>query len=105
MVPIHKSGSRHLPNNYRPIRLTSTVVKLLESIVRDSHLIDNNLVSDQQHGFLPYRSCNSQLLLALNDWTQSIDLGCPTDVIYFDFCKALTQSHMVDFYSSSKPMV
>ena len=50
VVPIHKSGSRHLPNNYRPISLTSTVVKLLESIVRDSilgHLTDNNLVSDR----------------------------------------------------------
>ena len=35
VVPIHKSGSRHLTNNYRPISLTCIVGKVLESIVRD----------------------------------------------------------------------
>ena len=35
VVPIYKSGSRHLANNYRPISLTSVVGKILESIIRD----------------------------------------------------------------------
>ena len=58
MVPVQKSGSRHLPNKYHPISLTSAVVKFLESIFRDSilgHLTDNDLVSDRQHDFLPHR--------------------------------------------------
>ena len=91
VVPIYKSGSRHLANNYRPISLTSVVGKILESIIRDHilhHLTVNGLISQQQHGFLPHRSCTSQLLTALNDWTFSIDQGFPTDVIYFDFRKA-----------------
>ena len=58
------------------------------SILSHLHWIDNNLLSDWQHSFLPHCSCNSLLLLALNNWRQSIDLEFPTDVIYFDFCKA-----------------
>ena len=90
-MPIYKSGSRHLANNYPPISLTSVVGKILESIIRDHilhHLTVNGLISQQQHGFLPHHSCTSQLLTALNDWTFSIDQGFPTDVIYFDFRKA-----------------
>ena len=91
VVPIYKSGSRHVTNNYRPISLTCVIGKVLESIVRDGilhHLSVNGLLSRQQHGFLPHRSCTSQLLTALNDWTCYTDLGYPTDVIYFDFRKA-----------------
>ena len=90
-MPIYKSGSRHFAINYRPISLTSVVGKVLESIIRDHilhHSTVNGLVSQQQHGFLPHRSCTSQLLTALNDWTFSIDQGFPTDVIYYDFRKA-----------------
>ena len=35
------------------------------------------------------RSCSTQLIHALDDWTSSLDKGCTTDVIYFDFSKAL----------------
>ena len=80
-----------LPITSCPISLTCVVSKVLESIIRDSmlhHLTVNGLISQQQHGFLPHRSCTSQLLTALNDWTCSLDQGYPIDVIYFDFRKA-----------------
>ena len=31
--PIYKGGSRNLPKNYRPVALTSHVIKLLEKIL------------------------------------------------------------------------
>ena len=34
VTPIHKKGSHHLASNYRPVSLTSTVVKVMESIVK-----------------------------------------------------------------------
>ena len=33
VTPIHKKGSRSQPSNYRPISLTSQVVKVLKSII------------------------------------------------------------------------
>ena len=84
ITPIFKKGSKVKVNNYRPVCLTSVIIKLLESIVKDtllSHRFDHNLLSDKQHGFIPHRSCCTQLLCALNDWTSALDQGLPTDVI------------------------
>ena len=39
VAPIHKKGKRKLCNNYRPISLTSVVVKILESFVREAIII------------------------------------------------------------------
>lgn len=91
ITPIYKKGDKTKPNNYRPVCLTSVVIKILESIIRDTlsnYLSVNNLLSPNQHGFIPRRSCCTQLLHALNNWTQSLDEHLSTDVVYFDFSKA-----------------
>ena len=54
---IFKKGSKVKVNNYHPVYLTSVIIKLLESIVKDtllSHLFNHNLLSDKQHGFIPH---------------------------------------------------
>ena len=89
--PIFKKGARNLPQNYRPITLTSIVGKILESLVRNAlldHFDRHHLLSDVQHGFVPRRSCTSQLLTVLEDWTKAIKNHSYTDVIYLDFSKA-----------------
>ncbi|XP_069108974.1 uncharacterized protein [Argopecten irradians] len=48
----------------------------------------NNLFTKEQHGFRQGRSCTTQLLECLEDWTISMDEGHNTDVIYLDFSKA-----------------
>ena len=54
ITPIHKKkGPRNKCNNYRPVSLTSQVIKLLERIIQDSllKLADtNNTISCDQHG-------------------------------------------------------
>jgi len=52
------------------------------------HIFDHKLFSDNQHGFLPNKSCTSQLLTAMDHWTESLNSGYPVDIIYFDFNKA-----------------
>ena len=72
-----------MPGNYRPINLTSVVVKLLKSLICDllmNHFMTNHLFADEQHGFLPGRSCTTQLLVAIKKWSKALDQGLPVDV-------------------------
>ena len=49
----------------RPVGLTSVVCKALESIMKErvmGHLMENNLLSGYQHGFVSGRSCTTNLL-------------------------------------------
>ncbi|MGI9459066.1 MAG: reverse transcriptase domain-containing protein, partial [Pirellulales bacterium] len=65
--PIFKNkGLRTDPDQYRPISLTSIVGKLLEKLVNTKllrFLLDNNLISKSQFGFLPKHSTADQLAL------------------------------------------
>ena len=91
ITAIYKKGSKANPGNYRPISLTSIICKLLEAIIRDAivtHMSVNNLFCDQQHGFVPGRSCITQLLTTFEIWTQAVENGNPVDAIYLDFQKA-----------------
>ena len=53
-----------------------------------AHMSQYKLFSDSQHEFLPHKSCTTQLLTAMNHWTESLNSGYATDIIYFDFKKA-----------------
>ena len=92
MTLIDKKGSRNQASNYRPISLTSQVVKILKSIIRDhisSFLTDNELLIDKQHRFSKARSCLTNLLEFFEEWTAALDDHYAVDVIYLDFKKAL----------------
>lgn len=91
VVPIHKGGRKQDPSNYRPVSLTSVLSKVMESIIRDrlvEHLKESEKLTDAQHGFLAKRSCATQLLTCLEDWTRHLEEGNPVDVAYLDFRKA-----------------
>ena len=88
---IFKKGNKSEPGNYRPVSLTSIVCKLIESIIRDhitTHLVNNDVFSKFQYGFISGRSTSLQLLKALNKWTEIMDRNGTVDTIYFDFQKA-----------------
>ena len=64
ITALHKKHSKKKAENYRPISLTSICCKILESIIRDKiidYMIVNKLFADQQHGFVPNRSCMTTL--------------------------------------------
>ena len=52
------------------------------------HLESNKLLSNKQHGFREGRSCLSNLLTTLEDWTSILEDGDCVDVSYLDFQKA-----------------
>ena len=88
---IFKNGNRRSLMDYRPVSLTSIVWKLLESLVREeiiSHMRSNKRFSPYQYGFINKRSTTLQLHYVFDRWTEIIDDGGTTDVIYMDFMKA-----------------
>ena len=91
ITPIHKKGTKSLPENYRPVSLTSSICRLLEKLICDElrqHLLSNNLLSNEQHGFLPGRSTTTQLLTAMNDWNTHFGANDTVNVVYTDLRKA-----------------
>ena len=89
--PVHKGGSRGMPANYRPVALTSHIIKMFERVVRRwlvAHLEDNNLLPDGQHGFRAKRSCLTQLLSYWDNILDQMEEGKGVDSVYTDFAKA-----------------
>ena len=91
ITPIHKGGNKSEPANYRPISLTSHLIKLFEKVLRKhivKHMNDNNLFNESQHGFRSGRSCLSQLLEHYDTVLSILEDGANADVVYLDFAKA-----------------
>ena len=65
--------------------------KAFESIFSErlmTHLYSNLLISQEQHGFVKGRNCQTNILSCLEDWTKAVDENDSVDVIYFDYEKA-----------------
>ena len=78
VTPTYKKGPKSDAENYRPISFTSTVCKVLESIIKEQmtkYLDSNSIVTKCQHGFVAGRSCLTNLLEVFEDWTQCLDEG------------------------------
>ena len=91
VTAIYKKGKATSPGNYRPVSLTSIVCKMMESILRDQimkFMDECNLLSEHQHGFRSGRSCVTQLIAVLDEWTGMIEEEGGVDVAYLDFSKA-----------------
>ena len=89
VVPIFKKGSKNDVENYRPISLTSIVMKQFEKIVRKKLMtLTGSNITEYQHGFLPFKSCQTQLISFVDSLHQNLNSGSRTDIVYFDFAKA-----------------
>ncbi len=91
VTPIYKKGDKHNPANYRPVSLTAVCCKMLEHVVAKallSHLESNSILSEEQHGFRQRRSCETQLILFVDELLRNMCDGKQTDAIVMDFSKA-----------------
>ena len=91
MRPIYKKGDKSQAGNYRPVSLTSVICKVMETFIKNAlneHLVNNNILSNHQFGFVSGRSTITQLIVTLNEWLFSLDNDTPIDAAYMDFRKA-----------------
>ena len=89
IVPVHKKGSKENIENYRPISLTSLVMKTFERIVKDEILLrTSHMLDNRQHGFLSKKSCTTNMAGFCDSLALSLNECLRTDVVYFDFSKA-----------------
>jgi hypothetical protein len=102
VVPIHKSGDKSKPINYRPVSLTSICCKLMERIL-DNYIRDflesKNIILKTQHGFRRGFSCQTQLAVFSQDLSDVIEAGGQIDALLLDFSKAfdlVPHHHLLD---------
>ena len=91
IMPIFKKGQKSNPSNYRPVSLTSITCKLLEHIIHSNimdHFENHKILNNIQHGFRQKRSCESQLITTIDDFSNCLNNKSQTDSILLDFSKA-----------------
>ena len=91
VAPLFKKGDRARAGNYRPVSLTSHIMKVYERILRKSmveFLDHNDILCSNQHGFRSGRSCLTQLLSHFDEIMSGLTNQKDTDAIYLDYAKA-----------------
>jgi len=97
IAPLFKGGSKSDPANYRPVALTSHLIKIYEKTIRKkitTFMEECNSFNENQHGFRAGRSCLTQLLGHYDNIVNLLETGHNVDVVYLDFSKAFDK---VDF--------
>ena len=92
IVPILKPGKDpHVPQNYRPIALTSCVCKLYERMINNRlvwYLESRGLLSNRQFGFRKFRSTMDPLLMISREIQNALAVRNQTIAVFFDLEKA-----------------
>ena len=91
ITPIFNKGSKTNTANYRPIALTSHIIKIIERVVRKK-LVEffeiNNIINANQHGFRKNRSCVTQLVFHIQNILDKLLTNDSVDSVYIDYAKA-----------------
>jgi len=92
VAPVFKKEGRDTAENYRPISLTCVCCKISEHIISSHtrhHLDQYGILSPYQHGFRKLYSCETQLLVTIQDLIFHRDQHVHVDMMAtLDFSKA-----------------
>ena len=101
VIPLYKSGSQFMLNNYRAISLLPTISKLLEKIVYKriyDFFTTRNMIFKSQYGFCKRHSCEHAVTELLGEISKGLENGNHTIALFLDLSKAFdTISHELLF--------
>ena len=100
ICPLFQKGDRTLACNYRPVSLTCVPCKLLEHKACSNimaHLDEHRLLSEKQHAFREWHSCETQLIRVIDDWAKILDNQGQVDTFILDFEKAFDTRPLMNF--------
>ena len=99
VVPLHKSGDRFNPKNFRPVAILQIFSKLFERAVFNQmieYFESNKLLHPSHHGFRVNHSTTTALLQMYDMWVEAMDRGEATGVFFLDMSAAFDlMSHSV----------
>ena len=91
VIPLYKSGSRSVRNNYRPITTLSVFSKIFEKLVHKrmiSFIKKFKLIPENQFGFQENKCTADAILEFLDNGYESLNKSKHLLTIYLDFSKA-----------------
>ena len=98
-IPIFKTESKLLCNNYRPIPLLSNISKIIGKIMHqrlNKFLEESNCSYNLQFGFRLKLSTNNALLSIIENIQSNLDNGDFASCVFFDLKKAFdTVDHVI----------
>ena len=89
--PIHKTGAKDDPANYRPISILSVLSKIIVKHITKhlfAYMNKYSILHKSQSGFRKKYSCNTALINLIDKWLKSIDKGEIVGAVFFDLRKA-----------------
>ena len=109
VTPLFKKGEKSLAASYYTVRspLLCILCKVLEHIIASNlvkHLDGRGLMYDLQHGFRERRSCETQLIMLVEDLSRKASLGKQTYLILLDFSKAFDKSRSFETNLETAPI-
>ena len=97
VTPIHKSGPKDKPENYRPISVLPILSKICERAVHFQvmkHLEDQKLLTDRQFGYRKNRSTEQAAILLSDEIRKQVNDGKLVGAMFLDLSRAFdTISH------------
>ena len=96
VIPIPKCGDSKLVGNWRPIALVPLPGKVMERLVHKRLLdiiMDAEILSNNQFGFIPGRSTSQAIFKLHKDLTTSINNGNLSALLFVDISKAFDSIH------------
>ena len=91
VVPIHKSGDKQSVDNFRPISNLSSLNKIFETLTfhrLSTFIKKNNLISENQFGFVKDSSTTLAIFTLLNDFMKAFKFKTYICALFLDLRKA-----------------